>query len=138
MRSLSLSIAGQASPLREEKSLSAAEVSERVEEEIFMTVQALVPVKHDAVAALFEQAIECVREDLIENPYIIEALRVLPVRGYRSAIGSVWNAVVDDLRNKILHRSLKLFNKAVTLRREVKDYDDFQDFVRAPKRMGIL
>jgi hypothetical protein len=95
-----------------------------------MAVQTLVPVTHDALAALFERAIDNVRDDMIENPYIIEALRVLPVRGYRSAIGNVWNAVVDDLRNKIIHRSVSLFNKAVPhLRREVKRYDDFQDYV---------
>src|SRR5438067_1093005 len=90
---------------------------------------ALVPVTQDAMAALFERAIDTVRDDMNENPYIIEALRVLPVRGYRSAIGNVWNAVVDDLRNKIMHRSLSLFNKAVQLKREVKRYDDFQDYV---------
>jgi hypothetical protein len=95
-----------------------------------MTVQALVPVTHDAMAALFERAIDNVRDDMIENAYLIEALRVLPVRGYRSAIGNVWNAVVDDLRNKIMHRSVNLFNKAVPhLRREIKRYDDFQDYV---------
>ncbi len=66
---------------------------------------------------------------MIENPYIIEALRVLPVRGYRSAIGSIWNAVVDDLRNKIIHRSLPLFNKAIKLRREITRYEDFQNYV---------
>lgn len=47
------------------------------------------------------------------SPYIQEALRVPPVQGYRSAIGSFWNAVVDDLRNKIIHRSLPLFNKVM-------------------------
>jgi hypothetical protein len=41
----------------------------------------------------------------------------------------VWNAVVDDLRNKIIHRSLPLFNKAVQLKRDVKCYEDFQNFV---------
>jgi hypothetical protein len=92
-------------------------------------VKALVPVAHDKMAALVECTLDKVRDDLIENPYIIEALRVLPVKGYRSAIGNVWNAVVDDLRNKIIHRSLPLFNKAVQLKREVKCYEDFQDFV---------
>jgi hypothetical protein len=95
-----------------------------------MAVETLVPVTHDAMATLFERAIDNVRDEMIDNPYVIEALRVLPVRGYRSAIGNVWNAVVDDLRNKIVHRSLNLFNKAVPhLRREVKRYDDFQDYV---------
>ncbi len=89
----------------------------------------LVPVKHDKFAALIECTLENVRDDMIENPYIIEALRVLPVKGYRSAIGNVWNAVVDDLRNKIIHRSLLLFNKAVQLKRDVKCYEDFQNFV---------
>jgi hypothetical protein len=56
-------------------------------------------------------------------------LRVLPVGGYRSAIGSVWNAVVDDLRSKVLHRSVELFNKVVTLPRKVESYEDFQNHV---------
>ncbi len=37
--------------------------------------------------------------------------------------------MVDDLRNKIIHRSLLLFNKAVQLKRDVKCYEDFQNFV---------
>ena len=49
--------------------------------------------------------------------------------GYRSAIGSVWNAVVDDLRNKILYRSVELFNKSVNLTRKVNTYEDFQNHV---------
>lgn len=93
------------------------------------TVKALVPVAHDKLSTLIECTLDNVRDDMIENPYIIEALRVLPVNGYRSAIGNVWNAVVDDLRNKIIHRSLPLFNKAVQLKREVKSYEDFQNFV---------
>jgi len=92
-------------------------------------VKALIPVTHDKMADLIERTLDHARDDLIENPYIIEALRVLPVKGYRSAIGNVWNAVVDDLRNKIIHRSLPLFNKAVDLKREVKCYEDFQRFV---------
>jgi hypothetical protein len=93
------------------------------------TVKALVPVTHEKMAELIEYTLDNVRDDMIENPYIIEALRVLPVKGYRSAIGNVWNAVVDDLRNKVIHRSLQLFNKAVQLKRDVKCYEDFQNFV---------
>lgn len=63
------------------------------------------------VIRLFEHALVGVREDAKDNPYLEEALRVLPVGGYRSAIGSVWNAVVDDLRGKIIYRSVELFNK---------------------------
>lgn len=71
-----------------------------------------------------------VREEVADCPYIREALKVLPVEGYRSAIGSIWNAVVDDLRKKILHRSVGLFNKSVpSLRRVVKTYEDFQEVV---------
>ena len=92
-------------------------------------VNTLVPVTHDKMALLIECALDNVRDDMIENPYIIESLRVLPVKGYRSAIGNVWNAVVDDLRNKIIHRSLPLFNKAVQLKRDAKCYEDFQNFV---------
>ncbi|MCB1055441.1 MAG: hypothetical protein KDD11_07995 [Acidobacteria bacterium] len=78
---------------------------------------------------LFERALTRVRDDVLDNPYIDEALRVLPAGGHRSAIGCLWNAVVDDLRNKILHRSVELFNKSVNLPREIKRYEDFQDHV---------
>lgn len=86
-------------------------------------------IKKKEALALFQRTLLSVREDMHDNPYIIEALKVLSVEGYRSAIGNFWNAVVDDLRNKIIHRSLKLFNKSLTLRREIKSYDDFQDHV---------
>ena len=56
-------------------------------------------------------------------------MRVLPVDGYRSAIGQFWNAVVDDLRNKIIYRSLSLFNKEMKLGKEIKSYEDFQNYV---------
>jgi hypothetical protein len=82
-------------------------------------------VTHQSLEPIFERAIANVREDMVDNPYLAEALRVLPVGGYRSAIGSFWNAVVDDLRNKILFRSVKLFNKAVNVGREVNPTASF-------------
>lgn len=81
------------------------------------------------VVELFERSIFNIREDMRNNPYIIEALKVLQVQGYRSAIGCIWNAVIDDLRNKVIARSLDLFNETQTLRREIKTYEDFQDHV---------
>jgi len=77
----------------------------------------------------FMDIIENVREDIRDNPYIEETMRVLSVEGYRSAIGCFWNAVVDDLRNKILYRSINLFNKEMKPRKEIKTYEDFQDNV---------
>ena len=62
------------------------------------------PEKDEVAIQLIERCLGFVREDVRESPYIEEALRVLPVGGYRSAIGSFWNAVVDDLRNKIMAR----------------------------------
>jgi hypothetical protein len=93
--------------------------------------QKLLPAKvsETEVIPLFKRALMSVRDDLRDNPYILEALRVLPVKGYRSAIGSLWNAVVDDLRSKIIHRSLELFNKSVSIGREIKTYEDFQRHV---------
>ncbi len=86
-------------------------------------------VKETELAPLFERCLNSVRCDLRDNPYILEGLKVLQVGGYRSAIGSFWNAVVDDLRNKIMARSLKLFNKSVQLGREINLYEDFQNHV---------
>jgi hypothetical protein len=81
------------------------------------------------ITPLIERAVVNVRDDMRDNPYILEALRVLPVQGYRSAIGAFWNAVVDDLRNKIIFRSTDLFNKEMELGREIKTYEDFQNNV---------
>jgi hypothetical protein len=81
------------------------------------------------IVPLFAHALANVRPDAQDNQYLEEAMRVLPVGGYRSAIGSVWNAVVDDLRNKIIHRSVELFNKSVSLPRKVVEYEDFQNHV---------
>ena len=47
-------------------------------------VKALVPVTHEKMAALIECTLDNARDDMIENSYIIEALRVLPVKGYRA------------------------------------------------------
>lgn len=80
-------------------------------------------------AALVSKEIVNVREEVQDCPYLLEALKVLPVRGYRSAIGAYWNAVVDDLRQKIIHRSLDLFNKEVTPKKKIEKYEDFQDYV---------
>ena len=77
-----------------------------------------------------------------DNPYIAETLKVLRVGGYRSAIGSFWNAVVDDLRNKILFRSISMFNKEMN--QNIRTYEDFQDNVNdeilidGAYRIGII
>lgn len=92
----------------------------------------LVPIEENLtneVTLLIKKSVLNVREDMQDNPYIQEAIRVLPVGGYRSAIGSFWNAVIDDLRNKILHRSIDLFNKEINPSRTVKNYDDFQNYI---------
>lgn len=95
------------------------------------------------IVPLIERAVLCVREDMRDNPYILEAVRVLPVQGYRSAIGAFWNAVVDDLRNKIIFRSLSLFNKEVSLGREIKNYDDFHcvnddQLIEGAYKIGVI
>lgn len=89
----------------------------------------LAKIKPEEIRPLFQMALAKVRPEIADNPYIIEALRVLPVNGYRSAIGSFWNAVVDDLRNKIMHRSLESFNKALNMNPVAKNYEDFQNRV---------
>lgn len=86
-------------------------------------------VKQSEVISLIQRNLIQVRDDMKDSPYIKEALKVLPVGGYRSAIGAFWNAVVDDLRNKVMFRSIALFNKEINVGREVKTYDDFQNYV---------
>lgn len=70
-----------------------------------------------------------IRHEVSDNKYIKEAITVLQAGGLRSAIGSYWNAVVDDLRRKVVHRSLDLFNKEMTFKKQIKTYEDFQDHV---------
>lgn len=83
----------------------------------------------EEVIKIIRNSLSCIRNELYDNPYIIEAIKVLPVGGYRSAIGSLWNAVVDDLRNKIMFRSLSLFNKEMNLAKKINCYEDFQNYV---------
>lgn len=70
-----------------------------------------------------------VREEFSDNKYLQEAKKVLAAGGLRSTIGNYWNAVVDDLRRKIIHRSLDLFNKEMNPKREIKSYEDFQNYI---------
>ena len=70
-----------------------------------------------------------VRDEFVDNKYIKEAKIVLLAGGLRSTIGSYWNAVVDDLRRKIMHRSIDLFNKEVSPKKTIKTYEDFQNHI---------
>jgi len=88
-----------------------------------------IPDEEKEIVPLMSRILSSVREELQEDPYIIEAINVLQVGGYRSSIGSFWNAVVDDLRNKIIFRSLSLFNKSTDCVRKINTYDDFQNYV---------
>jgi hypothetical protein len=91
--------------------------------------KSIVIAKSSEIVPLFSRAMDNVRDDARDNPYLEEAMRVLPAGGYRSAIGSVWNAVVDDLRNKIIYRSVDLFNSSLQLSRKIEAYEDFQNHV---------
>ncbi|WP_338334756.1 hypothetical protein [Xanthomonas euvesicatoria] len=93
-----------------------------------MSASPIATIDSDAVAHISRE-LGHVREEVIGCTYLAEAKRVLPVKGYRSAIGSYWNAVVDDLRRKVMHRSLDLFNKEMKFRKAIERYEDFQDHV---------
>ncbi len=85
-----------------------------------------------------------VRDEFSDNKYLIEAKKVLAVGGLRSTIGNYWNAVVDDLRRKIIHRSLDLFNKEIKPKKEIKCYEDFQNYttemelVEGAYKIGVI
>ncbi len=98
-------------------------------DEMTLYSQEAIIIKEDDKLKLFHTAFSYIRDDIRDNPYIEETLKVLPVGGYRSAIGSFWNAVVDDLRNKIMFRSLSLFNKEMRPSKQIAKYEDFQDNV---------
>jgi hypothetical protein len=93
---------------------------------------------------LFKQEISKVREEVRDNPYLEEALKALGAGAYRGAIGSYWNAVIDDLRQKIEHRSLDLFNKEMKFKKTIASYDDFQnhvtdhDLIEGAHKVGVL
>lgn len=93
---------------------------------------------------LLQQELTNVRDEVSDNKYIQEARVVLAAGGLRSAIGAYWNAVIDDLRKKIVHRSLDLFNKEVKLKIEIKSYEDFQnhvtdfDLIEGAYRIGVI
>lgn len=93
-------------------------------------------IKHDTKAEItipqdkleyLQKELTNVRDEFADNKYVREAITVLAAGGLRSAIGSYWNAVVDDLRKKIIHRSLDLFNKEINPKKEIKTYEDFQN-----------
>jgi hypothetical protein len=96
---------------------------------VLRKTESLVISKPDDVSAQVSGLFTGMREELQDSPYVLEARRVLPVGGYRSAIGTIWNAVIDDLRNKVIHRSVALFNKSVNVGRAVSTYEDFQNHV---------
>jgi len=52
---------------------------------------------------IFERALSNVREELIDNPYLAEAIARAGQLAVSQRYRSFWNAVVDDLRNKIIH-----------------------------------
>ncbi len=89
-----------------------------------------------------ERELTNIREDLVDNTYISEAHKVLQAGGLRSAIGCYWNAVSDDLRKKVIHRSLDLFNKEMN--KNAKSYEDFQtnitdhDLIEGAYKIGVL
>ncbi|CAK13678.1 hypothetical protein PSEEN0757 [Pseudomonas entomophila L48] len=89
----------------------------------------VIPEGQADMTPIIQRCLMSVREELRDNPYIVEAIKVLQVGGYRSSIGSFWNAVVDDLRNKIMFRSVKLFNQSIETGRKVETYEDFQNYV---------
>ncbi len=85
-----------------------------------------------------------IRDDVRDDPYILEAIKVLAAGGLRSTIGSYWNAVVHDIRMKVIHRSLDLFNKELSHLRDVREYEDFQnhitdyDLIEGAYKTGVI
>lgn len=65
-------------------------------------IEIVIPKGQAEIVPIMQRTLMSVREELRDDPYIIEAIKVLQVGGYRSSIGSFWNAVVDDLRNNVL------------------------------------
>lgn len=87
-----------------------------------------ISIPHDKIAYL-QKELSSIRSELHEDPYIQEATKTLAAGALRSTIGSYWNAVVHDLRVKIIHRGLDLFNKEAAITKSISEYDDFQNHI---------
>jgi len=83
------------------------------------------------------------RKEMNDNSHLRETLRVLPVEAYRSAIGAIWNATVDDLRQKLLHQGIDHFHKKVKVDKSIKTYEDLQNLndhtlLDGSRKVGII
>lgn len=100
-------------------------------------------IPHDKLEYL-QKELSNIREEFKDNKYIKEAFLSLSAGALRGTIGSYWNAVSDDLRRKVMHRSLDLFNKEVKPKKEIKAYEDFQkyitdyDLIEGAYKIGVI
>lgn len=97
-----------------------------------------------SVIKIFESLNKEIRSDYQRNDYIEEAQAVFGIGAMRSAITQFWNAVIHDMREKVIHRSLDLFKKEMNISKNVNDYEDIQkhvtdfDLIEGSYKIGIL
>lgn len=96
------------------------------------------------VINIFNSLNKEIRDDYQHNDYIAEAQAVFAIGAMRSAITQFWNAVVHDLREKVIFRSLDLFKKEMNINKNLTDYEDIQryvtdyDLIDGAYKIGIL
>ena len=80
----------------------------------------------------------------VNSSYLHEAFDVLRIGRTRPAIGSIWNCVIDDLRNKVLLVGPEIFSGELNINPPIKVYEDFQDrvldigLIEGCYKLGIL
>jgi len=96
------------------------------------------------VISIFQSINQEIRVDYQHNDYIAEAQAVFQIGAMRSAITQFWNAVIHDLREKVIYRSLDLFRKEMNISKNINDYEDVQkhitdyDLIEGSYKIGIL
>lgn len=96
------------------------------------------------VVDIFNSIKQEIREDYQSNDYIEEAKAVFKIGAMRSAITQFWNAVIHDLREKVIIRSLDLFKKEMNITKSFSDYEGIQkyitdyDLIEGSYKIGIL
>ncbi len=96
------------------------------------------------VVKIFESLNKEIRSDYQRNDYIEEAQAVFNIGAMRSAITQFWNAVIHDMREKMIYRSLDLFKKEMSISKSISDYEGVQqhvtdyDLIEGSYKIGIL
>lgn len=66
-----------------------------------------------------------IRPEKQRNKYIESSIKLFLLGEYRNAMDNIWQATIDDIREKVLARSITFFNQE--MKTSISKYSDFQD-----------